>query len=477
MVNLYFRTFESTHRILHIPSFRVEYERYWSQPETVTTDLRLRVLLVIGIGSSLYDHGDYDSGFRAMVHQWVYTAQAWLSGPMEKDRLDISGIQIHCLTILARLIFSLGGDLVWISMGSLIHNAMQIGLHRDPKHLPAMSVLQAEVRRRLWVTVLEMIVQSSLDSAMPPRISFDEFDTEPPSNNNDDEMDETTTVLQAHPIDTYTSTSMQLLLFDSLPTRLRIVQLLNGLHSELSYTDVLMLSSEITNACRACSALGKGSEGSNVTAFHRNMLDNLVRRFLLPLHCPFASKARTNPLFHYSLKVSLDAALTIVSPEPDEDFSRFMAMGGGMFREGKRYVSTTIGLELIAQVETQSLDGTLHRNARSRELLKQAINDIIALSEERIRMGETNVKSHMFLCMIMAQVEAVESGVPCEPKIAQRARDSLELSYGLLQARADTLAVPTSIGASLTSMSPGVGQDGYGFDLDWELFMPDEGYP
>jgi hypothetical protein len=76
-----------------------------------------------------------------------------------KDRLNITCIQIYCLTILAREVFAIGGDLVWISMGSLVNRAMQMGLHRDPKHLPPMPVLQVELRRRLWVTILEMLVQ------------------------------------------------------------------------------------------------------------------------------------------------------------------------------------------------------------------------------------------------------------------------------------------------------------------------------
>ena len=268
MVTLYFQSFESIHQILHTPSFQTEYERYWKYPESIPTDVRLKILLVIGIGSSLSEYKDTDAGFRNMVQQWIHAAQTWLSGPLKKDRLDITGIQIHCLVILARQIFSVGGDLVWISMGSLIHRAMQIGLHRDPKHLPAKSVLQAEMRRRLWATILELIVQSSLDSAMPPRISFDEFDIEAPSNNNDDELSESTVALQPHPKGTYTTTSMQLMLLDSLPIRLRILQLLNGLQSKLSYLDVLVLSSKITDAYRACSSFMKHNGRSGVTPFH-----------------------------------------------------------------------------------------------------------------------------------------------------------------------------------------------------------------
>lgn len=452
-----------------------EYQKYWNHPEAVTSDLRLKILLVIGIGSSLCEHGERDVGFRNMIHQWVYAAQTWLSEPLEKDRLDTTRVQIHCLMILARQIFSIGGDLVWMSMGSLIHRAMQIGLYRDPKHLPAMSVLQAELRRRLWATILEMVVQSSLDSAMPPRISFEEFNTEAPSNNNDDEIDESTAALQPRPKTTYTATSMQLILLNLIPTPLRILQLLNGLHSELSYTDVLALSAEIT-AYQSCSSFMKENEEFDVTIFHRNLLDYHVRRFIIPLHCPFASKARTNPLFYYSLKVSLDTAMAIISPEPDESFSCLMTIGGGMFREGIRCAMSVISLELLAQIEAQRLDGTLHNNTQYRELLKQAVKDMISLSAERIRQGEANIKGHMFLNMILAQVEAIEAGTECEFKMAQSARDSLEFCHDLLRTRVGTVSLSSPNHAGLTSAGLYGGQEGYGLDLDFKFFLSGAGF-
>jgi hypothetical protein len=266
------------------------------------------ILLVIGIGSSLYDHRDVAATQlnTESVHQWIYAAETWLSGPLEKDRLDVAGLQIHCLAMLARQIFSIGGDTVWVSMGSLLHGAMQMGLHRDPKHLPPMPVLQAELRRRLWATILDLLVQASLAAWMPPRISLDEFDTEPPSNVNDDEISESTTVLQPHPKDTFTSTSIQLALLDSLPTRLRIVHFLNSLNSDRSYHRALALTAELTSAINANATLFAPNNNSSPnprggTFFHRNLMEYLTRRFLIPLHFPFSHQARTNPLFHYSL--------------------------------------------------------------------------------------------------------------------------------------------------------------------------------
>ncbi|GAP86258.1 putative C6 zinc finger domain-containing protein [Rosellinia necatrix] len=475
MVTAYFHSFESVHRILHEPSFWAEYQRFWEAPASITTGQRLQILLVIGLGSSICDGSGPDSELRRRVQQWIYTAQAWLSGPLEKDRLDIQGLQVHCLATLARQIFSIGGDLVWMSMGSLVHRAMQIGLHRDPKHLPTMPLLQAEIRRRLWYTIVELLVQSSLDSAMPPRLSLADFDTEHPSNNNDGEIDESTTALLPHPQGTYTSTSLQLLLIESLPTRLRTVQLLNGLHSELAYPDVITLSSEITGACNACSKYTTKNRSAGITAFQSNLSDYLVRRFLIPLHCPFASESRTNPLFHYSQKVTLDAALAFISPEPDVSFSRLMATGGGMYREGFRCATSAITLELLVQAQSQRDDGTYKTNPRQLDFLKQAVDDITAMAWERIRQGETNIKGPIFLGIVLAVANSVDKDALCEFTMAKNARDSLILCLQILETRARTAPLPSPGEDSLASSSLDGDRDGFGLDFSLDFFFPGAG--
>ncbi|KAJ2978612.1 hypothetical protein NUW58_g7443 [Xylaria curta] len=475
MVSVYFRCFESAYRILHEPSFWAEYRGFWENPESVATGQRLKILLVIAIGSSLCDESGPDSELRGKVQQWIYTAQAWLSGPLEKDRLDIQGLQVHCLATLSRQIFSIGGDLVWMSMGSLIHRAMQIGLHRDPRHLPGMSLLEAEVRRRVWYTILEFLVQSSLDSAMPPRISFEDFDTEEPSNTNDDEIHELSMELVPHARGVYTSTAMQLLLIDSLPSRLRIVQLLTGLHSELAYPDVLSLSSEIVSACKACSKFVAENRASGITAFQRNMCDYLLRRFLIPLHCPFTSEAHTNPLFQYSRKVALDAALAFLSPEPDDYFSRLMATGGGMFREGFRCATAVVTLELLVQAQAQREDGTFQHSTSQLDFLKQAVNDTLSLSWERIRKGETNIKGPMFLGIVLAVANSLDKGPLCELAMAKKARDSLALCHQILDTRAKAIALSSPNDSSLTSSSLNGDQDGLGLDFSMEFFFPNGG--
>ena len=84
MATLYFQSFESTHRILHISAFWAEYERYWILPEDGLVNLRLKILLVIALGASLHERIEADVQFRKRVHQWIYAAKSGFSDPWRK---------------------------------------------------------------------------------------------------------------------------------------------------------------------------------------------------------------------------------------------------------------------------------------------------------------------------------------------------------------------------------------------------------
>lgn len=189
----------------------------------------------------------------------------------------------------------------------------------------------------------------------------------------------------------------------------------------------------------------------------------------------FSKQARTNPIIHYSLKFSLYAALAIISPEPDTSKARVLAIGGEVFREGLRYATSGISLELLAHIEKQRLNSTLHRTRQYRDFLKQAVQDLVSLSEERIRQGETNVKSYIFLSMILAQAEAVEAGVKVELQAARPAKGSLELCDGLLKGIEGARAMPSPENAGLTTSAmegfQGLGFKCFGYNFELESFF------
>lgn len=125
------------------------------------------------------------------------------------------------------------------------------GFHRDPTNYPKMSPFMVEIRRRLWATILEMALQSSLDSGMPPLISSDDYDTLAPKNIDDSEIIEDSEIgPKAKPNTIFTQTSIQIILLRSLLKRLAIGRLLNHFRSKPSYEDVLRLSSEVSDLLR-----------------------------------------------------------------------------------------------------------------------------------------------------------------------------------------------------------------------------------
>ena len=440
LTRLYFQNFESTYRILHIPSFQNDYEQFRTDRNKIDDGTLNVILLVMAIGACFFVEPAKEVQVRADAQKWVYAAQAWLSDPVGKRRLSIIGLQVHCLLVLARQTNLVGADLVWISMGSLVRTAIHMGLHRDPNKYPKLSPFHAELRRRLWATVAEMAVQSSLDDGMPPMISFEDFDTLAPGNIADvDILESTKDAPNPKPDGTFTQTSLQIDLLKSLRTRLEVARLINHFRSNPTYEDVLRLSSNLSEVLREHALRTQNylmfTRNEKPTMFHRNLMEHLLRRFLLALHRPFGIKARKDPRYYFSRKVCLEQALMISSPHTDNDFSRLMAIGGGIFREIMTHCALTVGLELITQLQEDERNMTLQRNRLQRQPLHDAIRRILDLSKDRLRLGETNVKGLLFLSMALGQAESMEAGTSQEDGILNAAKQSVVTGFEILKSR------------------------------------------
>ncbi|KAH8645878.1 fungal-specific transcription factor domain-containing protein [Tricladium varicosporioides] len=482
LVRNYFRTMESTYRILHIPSFHREYQDYWSASQIAPTSSIIKILLVMTIGTCFYQEEDYNS-IRIMAQQWLYLAQVWVSTPFEKGRLNLSRIQVECLLILARQTNAVSGDLTWVAAGSLLRTAFQMGFHRDPKYFPKMSIMHGELRRRLWATVLEIAIQTSLDFGMPPLITSNDFDTSPPSNINDEDMVECTSIAPTpKPADVFTQTSIQIQLLKSLHTRLGISLRLNSFHPELSYNEVLNLSSKIEAACKEATLLMSEYSPSAPcpTAMHRNLLDVFIRRFLLIMHRPFAVKSKTDPLYYFSRKVCMDTATTIISypnsssaePLPHsgkmDDYTRLKFVGGGFYKEIILFAGVMICLELIVQLEEEYATG-LPPSASAkiaRVPLHQYVQDVAAIFVTRIALGDNDVKSYLFLRAAMGKIDGLENGMDPEKEIVHAVHSGVQHCWGLLKAR---IKLPE------TSLVEGEVQGGGG-ELAGEMEMSDQDF-
>lgn len=368
--------------------------------------------------------------------------------------MNLTGLQIFCLLILARQTAGVDEALLFVSVGTLVRFAMMMGLHRDPRYFPKMSIMQTEMRRRLWSTVLEMALQSSLDAGMIPMISLDDFDTQAPSNIDDRDMDENTTSLPTKPLSVFTQTTLQIILRQSFSTRLQILKLINHIHDEPSYDAILTHHRVLETAFRDAALLIQGYKASRpipqannnttapttvtITTFHINLLTHLHRRLILSLHRPFVARSRTDPRYYFSRKTCLDTALRLLYPEPCADWSSLLLVAGGGFRETVHsYSGVTIYLELVYQIEDDvaNLNSDLAANHAVREPLRQALREVKETYREQIKRGRTNVKAFCFMSIAMAHADAVERGVKPERAILEMARDTGREAFELLKTR------------------------------------------
>lgn len=300
LVQLYFATFESCYRILYYPSFMKEYGRHKIDLENVTSCLVVQLVLIMSTTCGLHDDAQIRDELTTHSPDWIQIAQTWLSGPLEKDRLTLDGIQIHCLLLLARQVTRLGSDLVWISAGSLIRMSMQMGLHLEPSAIKEMR--DQDIRRRLWYTILELNVQAALDSGVSPMISVADFTTMPPSKLTEEELEIGVTEKKKKNKEQMFQKELLPLLAQSLPLRLAVTRVINSLQEEPSYKEVLRLGTDLAAACHtATTALNCNSplnSMSHTSRFALSHFTHLLHQFTLCLHFPYAIQARKKPTFY-----------------------------------------------------------------------------------------------------------------------------------------------------------------------------------
>lgn len=436
LVQLYFTTTETCYPILHYPTFMMEYLACIDALEGATGSFLVELLLLLSVTGMMHSNDDVRQELSSKIPTWLHISQTWLSAPMEKDRLTIKGIQVHCLLLLARQVNRVGADIVWISAGSLIRMAMQMGLHQDPDHLGDMSPGQKDIRRQLWYTILEMNVQAALDSGMAPMITHADYNTHPPSSQKcdtnleiwQDHSEETHPIAQPQP-------SFQHLLAESLPLRMQTAIVINSLQEEPEYDQVLALGNELSLAFQKAAVVIEHEVSHSQkppSQFTQSFCSHLLRRFLLCLHFMFAVKAKENPLYAHSHRVCLDVALDLIALLDDRLYCCLLINGGGMFRD-----IITRGALMIYLEFNSSLDSGISILAKSRHRAHQQmlINDahrVIQYARDRMSYGETNVKGYLFLSMATAQIEALLDGSSGEEAMSNAAKESLNTCHRIL---------------------------------------------
>ncbi len=195
----------------HFPSMKQEFTNFFrlSSAEKMTIPLgNLSVYLMIsalGImmrASQKEIFGQAPQGSASLKKEEIdltcsrLQSELYLSGAYQALRLCsfLSSPTIATLTSQTLIgIYLLNSERAsdfWSSLGSLIRQAIAIGLHIDPiKIFPNISPREVEVRRRLWWTIAGLEALLCLSLGRPSAISY--YDTELPQDIEDDKLSDT----------------------------------------------------------------------------------------------------------------------------------------------------------------------------------------------------------------------------------------------------------------------------------------------
>ncbi|KAJ8117971.1 hypothetical protein OPT61_g955 [Boeremia exigua] len=317
-VALYFRTWETTYRILHEPTFWQEYNSFWERRDDKQGGFATILVLIVATTkcSTVKDDvfiGDSTSD-RDAASDLIETCQMWLNRQPRK-RLTLAYFQLQCLTLLAKRVNCVKLKQDWLTAGDVVRLALASGLHRDPSLLSTgqISEYEKEMRKRLWYTIAELEIQSSLDCGLQSSLTGLFFDTSAPSNLPDEAFSLATAELPAsRPIEYFTSTSYLITALRSLPLRIHLTKLLNDPSSGLQYTDILHYDEQIASALTTVPNWSD-AHATTPTALLRLQL----QQYLLVLHKPYARHAFSEKRFAYSFTASIDAASSIVAVHDD----------------------------------------------------------------------------------------------------------------------------------------------------------------
>lgn len=419
----YLRTSEKVYRVLHIPTFKKDYDALWVAGSEPDPAFLIQLKVALAIGASTYD--DQASLRKSAIH-WVYEGQAWLSDPEFKQKLlNIQSLQTSILVLLARKEAGIGEESIWIYAGALVRTAIYMGLHRDPASLPTRSKFASEMRRRIWNTIIELALQSSIMSGGPPLLSLGDFDTNPPGNLDDDQL--TVDDPTPKPESDYTDTSVAIALRKTFPVRLAITKFLNDLGSNGTYEDTLRLDEEFRASLRI---LGRTLQGSasrmrmSVPRFELRAVELIMYRYLLALHLPFFTPSLSGTSYAFSRKVAVETSLkiwcaafpssSVMTNQPasdsldQDDLTRATICGNGLFRIMVTQVSFIVAAELRTQLLQE--EGGLGPVPLRADLLA-VLEETRSRTWQSIEAGETNVKGYLIFSLLATQIKGLMRGV------------------------------------------------------------------
>lgn len=315
LVSCYFQSCEVTHRLFHPVQFWDELHAFYNGTEQIQDAWLAQLFMVLALGcQTVPDYVLHPTGktHSQLTEAFLEGAQICFGRSPYIAAPNLTSVRTLCLMVLAELLELVRGTSstqIVSLMGFLTRLATTMQLHRTNSLFPTMSVFEAEMRRRTWVTIQLLDV----DVAMRAGTSFlcRDHDAEAPLNTNETgfhaDLSPWSFDTPMAPPNVYTDGSFQVKLAEFLPLVAQIIETVNSTTQHLlDYETVMFWDKKLRRSMREIESLFTLHMASRPlyvrASTQRQLMEVLGHRARLALHHVFI-----RPPYDYRFEPSFQA--------------------------------------------------------------------------------------------------------------------------------------------------------------------------
>ncbi|MCJ1307593.1 hypothetical protein MMC25_001240 [Agyrium rufum] len=461
IIETYLANFETTYRVLHVPSFRISYAEFWADPQASPEDSVVIILLLMSIAHCL-PHGkesvfeSSSSARRNEVIDWIQLCEEW-SRQQTQKRLTLATFQIQILLFMAKRMNTIKKKRTWTVAGYLLRFTMAAGLHRDPSVIQKQtSAFDKEMRRRIWATVLELELQACLDRGMPASLEEGHWDCPPPANLHDEDLDPLAEELPPSlPTDRYTASSFLHLAYRSIQLRVYLTSLQSKIGDSLPYDQVLLLDERIMQSLSEIPNWQE-SDRNPITSLSsvlpQAMLKIQLHQYLPLIHRPFAHAG--HPRYFYSQAAHLNSGFCVL-----EDFVAIQRSGNfslALMREDVIRAALNVCHDIVQSSRQHKQAPSTSSTIRFQSYL-HLLREATDILETKVLCLGQGTRTHFLMCATYALVQTViapENVMEYQQVAADR---TIKLHYRMLAQQKHTSSIgvqgaPSNSSASIEAL-------------------------
>ncbi|KAK0657282.1 fungal-specific transcription factor domain-containing protein [Cercophora newfieldiana] len=362
LIQSYFAAFESTHRLIHREEFSDELNAFWISNGQLSEQWLAQFCMMLALGCQTTPGRILASTGRS-AEDWTDTfldaAQFFLKNSSYFSNPSLTTVRTLCLSVVARMMEIVkGGEMTHLVflMGFVVRLCMTMQLHRKSSLFTDITPFEAEMRKRIWVTVQLL----DLDIAMRTGTSYlyREYDADPPLDINDSDFQRSEHGWIVHPrwaaSGGITDSTFQTRLAGLIPIMAEIINTVNSpTKPPIEHERVRAWDSRLRQKLQdAESVLSLPPFGQNVppdkAKTQAHFLRVLVHRTLLALHYDYVCAVRAGQFRDSTVSV-MQSSLVLLRTHntwhtPPQNMSAAAGASGASGAQARASSSSVTGL-------------------------------------------------------------------------------------------------------------------------------------